>query len=111
VAAFAYAVPHVLAYLMKKETFALVAEEAAGPELWTGWLALAIFLLLAVTSNNASIRWLGRSWRGLHRWIHVAALLTFAHWVLSAFDSFTACLQLAVLAALEALRIWKGSAA
>lgn len=111
VAAFAYAVPHLLAYIIRKETFALVAQEAAGPELWTGWLAMVIFLLLAVTSNNASVRRLGRSWRGLHLWVHVAALLTFAHWVLSAFDPLTAYLHLAVLAVLEAVRIWKRFAA
>ena len=107
VASFAYALPHVLAYVIRKETFALVAEEAAYPELWTGWLAMAIFLPLALSSNNWAVRRLGRTWKHLHRLVHLAALLTFAHWVLSAFDPLTAYLHLAVLGLLEAVRLWK----
>ncbi len=107
VASFAYALPHVVAYVIRKETFDLVAEEAAYPEIWTGWLALVIFLPLALSSNNWSVRRLGRSWNRLHRFVHLAALLTFAHWVLSAFDPLTAYLHLAVLGVLEAVRLWK----
>ena len=107
VASFAYALPHVLAYVIRKETFALVAEEAAYPELWTGWLAMAIFLPLALSSNNWAVRRLGGAWKHLHRLVHLAALLTFAHWVLSAFDPLTAYLHLAVLGLLEAVRLWK----
>jgi len=107
VASFAYALPHVLAYVIPKETFALVAEEAAYPELWTGWLAMAIFLPLALSSNNWAVRRLGGAWKHLHRLVHLAALLTFAHWVLSAFDPLTAYLHLAVLGLLEAVRLWK----
>ena len=59
---FAYALPHVVAYLIRKETFALVAEEAAYPEIWTGWLALVIFAALALSSNNWSMRRLGHNW-------------------------------------------------
>ncbi len=107
VASFAYALPHVLAYAIRKETFALMAEEAAYPELWTGWLAMAIFLPLALSSNNWAMRRLGRVWKDLHRFVHLAALLTFTHWVLSAFDPLTAYLHLAVLGLLEAVRLWK----
>jgi len=107
VASFAYALPHVVAYLIRKETFALVAEEAAYPEIWTGWLALVIFAALALSSNNWSMRRLGRKWGHLHRLVHLAALLTFAHWVFSAFDPLTAYLHLAVLGVLEAVRLWK----
>ena len=107
VASFAYAVPHVLAYLVRKEEFALIAEEAAYPEIWTGWIAMAIFLPLAASSNNWSVRRMGRSWNQLHRLVHLAALLVFAHWVLSAFDPLTAYLHLAVLGVLETVRLWK----
>ena len=62
VVSFAYALPHVVAYLIRKETFALVAEEAAYPEIWTGWLALVIFAALALSSNNWSMRRLGHNW-------------------------------------------------
>lgn len=111
VASFAYALPHVVAYAIRKESFALVAEEAAYPEIWTGWLALLIFLPLALSSNNWAVRRLGRSWGSLHRLVHLAALLTFAHWVLSAFDPLTAYCHLAVLGALETVRLWKRFAA
>ena len=107
VASFAYALPHVLAYLIRKEEFALIAEEAAYPEIWTGWIAMAIFLPLALSSNNWSVRRMGRAWNHLHRFVHLAALLVFAHWVLSAFDPLTAYLHLAVLGVLETVRLWK----
>jgi sulfoxide reductase heme-binding subunit YedZ len=43
----------------------------------------------------------------LYHLVHLAALLTFAHWVFSAFDPLTAYLHLAVLGVLEAVRLWK----
>jgi hypothetical protein len=43
----------------------------------------------------------------LYHLVHLVALLTFAHWVFSAFDPLTAYLHLAVLGVLEAVRLWK----
>lgn len=107
VAAFAYAVFHTAVYLVRKGVFGDILSEAAEPGLLTGWIALAIFVPLAVTSNDASVRRLRRLWKRLHRWVYAAAVLVFAHWVITAFDPILGLAHLAVLAALEAFRLWK----
>jgi sulfoxide reductase heme-binding subunit YedZ len=74
---------------------------------WTGWLAFVIFVPLALTSNDLSLRLLRRGWKSLHRFAHLAALLTLAHWVLTAFDPFLGWCHVAALAGLEAWRFAK----
>ena len=107
VASFGYAALHTVVYLIRTGAFGDILADAAEPGLLTGWIALAIFVPLAVTSNDASVRRLRRLWKRLHRWVYAAAVLTFAHWVLTAFDPVPGLIHLGVLAALEAIRIWK----
>ena len=107
VAAFGYAALHTVVYLLRKETFGLILDEGAEPGLLTGWIALVIFALLAITSSDAAVRRLRRLWKRLHRWVYVAAILTFAHWVMEAFDPVPGLIHLAVLATLEGFRLWK----
>lgn len=103
VASFLYAAAHLAAYLGKQD-WARVSEDMALPDFWTGWIAFAIFSLLAMTSNNFSVRLLRRGWKALHRFVHVAAVLTFIHWALTAFDPLLAYCHIAILAALEVFR-------
>jgi sulfoxide reductase heme-binding subunit YedZ len=105
VAAFAYAVPHLLAYLWKLASLTRVVEQGAEPGMWTGWIALLIFLALAITSNNYSVRKLGRRWKYVHRLAYAAAILTFAHWILTAFDPLSGLIHAGVLVVLEAYRL------
>lgn len=107
VAAFGYAALHTVVYLLRKGTFGLILAEGAEPGLLTGWIALAIFVPLAITSNDASVKRLRRLWKRLHRWVYAAAVLTFAHWVITAYDPFVGLIHLAILAALEGFRLWK----
>ena len=107
VAAFAYAVPHLIAYLWKLASVAKVVEQGAEPGMWTGWIALLILLALAITSNNYSTRKLGRRWKTLHRLVYLAAILTFIHWVLVAFDPLAGIVHAGILAALETIRVVK----
>jgi sulfoxide reductase heme-binding subunit YedZ len=107
VAAFGYSVLHAVAYLQRQGTFAKIAEDATEAALWTGWLALLVMAALAATSNDASVRWLRRGWKWLHRAVYAAAVLTFAHWILAAFDPVPGAIHLGVLCALEAIRLWK----
>lgn len=101
VASFAYAAIHTAIYLVDKASLAVVLEQAAGWDLLTGWLALAIFLPLAITSNDRSMRAMKRGWKRLHRLVHPAAVLVFAHWALTAFDPVTAYIHIGILAAIE----------
>ena len=107
VASFAYAVLHTLVYLNHKGSAGLVVEEAAEFSMWTGWLALAIFIALAATSNDVSVRRLRRRWKKLHRWVYAAALLAFAHWIFIAFDFVPGLIHFALILLLESYRLWK----
>ena len=105
VAAFAYAALHAAIYVLRIGELPRILAEALEAGLLAGWLAFAIFVPLALTSNNASMRKLGRAWKRLHRAVYAAAVLTFAHWILVAFDPTTAYLHLAVLGAIQAARL------
>lgn len=109
VASFAYAIPHLIAYLIKLGTPDQVLQEAREPGMWTGWLALLLLIPLALTSNNASIRALGSRWKALHRLVYVAALFTFVHWLLVAYDPVPGMAHAGVLVCLESYRLWKSS--
>ncbi len=107
IASFIYALLHTIVYLERKRDLSLILDEAAEFAMWTGWLAFAIFLVLAVTSNDASVRWLKRTWKKLHRYVYLAALLVFAHWVFAAFDFVPGLVHFAILLGLETFRLWK----
>ena len=106
VASFVYAAGHTGLYLWKKGWLAFDPAEIGQRYLIAGWLALALFVPLAVTSNDASMRVLKRAWKRLHRLVYPAAILTFLHWIWSAFDPATAWAHAAALAGIEGLRVY-----
>ncbi len=106
VASFAYAALHTGIYLWRKGALALDTSEIRQDFIIAGWLAFVLFLPLAATSNDVSVRALKRNWKRLHRLVYPAAMLTFLHWVWSAFDPITAWIHIGILAAIEGLRIW-----
>ena len=105
VASFAYAAAHTVIYVWNKAALHPVLEEAGNPDMLTGWLALALFIPLAITSNDASVRALKRSWKKLHRLVYPAAVLMFVHWALASFDPTTAYIHIGIVAAIEIVRI------
>jgi sulfoxide reductase heme-binding subunit YedZ len=105
VATFGYAALHTAVYLARKGPDALA--EAMDPGLLIGWLAFVVFVPLAITSNDLFVRKLGRAWKRVHRLVYLAAALTFAHWLLVAFDIVPGLIHLAVLVALESYRVYK----
>ena len=107
VAAFAYAVVHTVVYLDRKIGSGLLWQEAAEFSMWTGYLALLLFVPLAITSNDASVRRFRRRWKKLNRWVYFAALLTFTHWIFIAFDFVPGLIHFLVLLVPETYRIWK----
>ncbi len=108
VASFMYAALHTLVYLDKQD-LASIIEDSLGFEMWTGWLALLVFLLLAATSNDRAVAWLKRRWKALHRFVYIATALTFIHWIFSAFDVLPAIAHLVVIVALESVRVFFNS--
>ena len=105
VASFAYAALHTGVYVVKKATFDRILSEGLEAGLLTGWLALIVFLPLAITSNNYSVRLLRRNWKFLHRLVYLATALVFAHWLLTAFDRSLSIYHIATLLALEFIRL------
>lgn len=115
-ASFAYAGTHAAVYVIGKDDLRLIVLEARQAWLLAGWAALLIFLLFAATTDDAAVRLLRRSWRGLHRlrrvslaldvvhrvlsrWhrvVYFGAALVFVHWALSAFDPLTMQVQTAL---------------
>ncbi len=104
VASFIYAALHVGVYLAR-QPWARVAGEALEWGMLAGWIAFVIFVPLAATSNDRAVRRLGRRWKGLHRWVYAAAVLTFVHWVMTAFDPMVAYVHVGVLGGILALRV------
>ena len=102
---FTYASGHTVIYLADKASLGAVLADLGLPDMLVGWLALALFVPLAATSSDIAVRALGRSWKRLHRLVYPAAVLTFLHWVLAAFDPTTAYIHMAILAAIELVRI------
>ena len=104
VASFAYALLHTLVYVGRKADFSLIVSEGRNPGLLTGWLSLVLMLLLAITSNDVSVRLLRAAWKRLHWLVYPAAALTLAHWLLEAFDLTPALIQGGLIVVLVAAR-------
>lgn len=81
VAAFSYAMLHLLFYLIDMGNLDDILAEWLAPGIWTGWAAFALMLPLALTSNDASMRRLRAAWKRLQRLVYPAALLTLLHWI------------------------------
>lgn len=104
VASAAYALLHTLVYVGRKADLSLIVSEGLHPGLMAGWAALVLMLILAVTSNNISVRLLKATWKRLHWLVYPAVALTLAHWLLEAFDLAPALLHGGVIVALVAAR-------
>jgi methionine sulfoxide reductase heme-binding subunit len=80
VAAFNYAVLHLMFYLIDMGNLDDILAEWLAPGIWTGWAAFALMLPLAITSNDASMRVLKAAWKRVQRLVYLVALLTLLHW-------------------------------
>ncbi|NTZ43182.1 sulfite oxidase subunit YedZ [Altererythrobacter sp. SALINAS58] len=105
VASFAYACGHTIIYLYRKSDFAILLDELSSPYILAGWLSFALFVPLAVTSNDGSMRALKRAWKTLHRLVYPAAILMFLHWALLSFEPTTAFIHIGIMTAIELPRI------
>jgi len=109
VAAFAYAALHTVLYLVDMGSLKAVLGEFWSLGIWTGWLAFFIFLPLALTSNDASVRLLGRGWKPLQRCVYAAAVATLAHWIFIHNQLGPALVHFLPLAGLEAYRVFRSA--
>lgn len=82
--AFAYVVLHIVTWITLD--MGLLWQQALSdlwrrPYLLFGVISFAMLVPLAVTSNNASIRRLGRNWRRLHWLVYPAVTLAVVHYL------------------------------
>jgi methionine sulfoxide reductase heme-binding subunit len=106
VAAFFYAAFHTVLYIIDMGSLQAILSEFTALGIWTGWLAMLLFVPLALTSNDASVRALGVLWKRLQRFVYPAAVATLVHWIFVHNNLAPALVHFVPLAALEAYRIW-----
>lgn len=104
VAAFAYAVLHLVFYVVDMRTLAAMLDEIALPSIATGWLSFALMLAAASVSNDWAVRKLGRNWKRIQRCVYAAFLLGAVHWWLLDRDPIPPLVHLAPLLILWSLR-------
>jgi methionine sulfoxide reductase heme-binding subunit len=107
VAAFAYTCLHVLFWAVRLRGFHEFVATFTRWEILVGWIAGAIMLLLALTSNDLAVRRLGRKWKPLQRWVYAAAALAFLHWVSTTETPGWAILYASPVIVLSGWRIWR----
>jgi sulfoxide reductase heme-binding subunit YedZ len=105
VSAFAYAVLHLVFYVLDMETVAAMVAEIGAPAIWTGWLALLCLSPPALASSDAAMRSLRKNWKRVQRLAYPAAVLTLIHWVLVHDGKISALVHFTPLILLQALRL------
>jgi sulfoxide reductase heme-binding subunit YedZ len=105
VAAFAYALLHLIFYVLDMETVRTMLAEALALGIWTGWAAFLLMLPLALTSNDRAMRRMKSGWKRLQRLAYPAAVLTLLHWMFVHDNVAAALANFAPLALLQALRL------
>jgi len=110
---FFYALLHLLSYAgfdMGFDAAEIARDIAKRPFILVGMLAFALLVLLAATSLDRAIRWLGgKRWRALHRSVYAVAVLAVLHfyWMRAGKNDFAEVLVYgAILAALLGWRVW-----
>ncbi len=108
--AFFYATLHLLTWFVFDHTLdvgGMVEDVIERPYITVGMGAFLIMLPLALTSNAAMIRRLGRTWQSLHRMAYLAAIGAVVHfWWLVKADVREPQRWALVLAVLLGIRAW-----
>ena len=107
VAAGLYAVFHPVLSIVDMQTLQAILSDALHFGIWTGWLAMLIFVPLLLTSNDYFVRRMGPAWKTLQRWTYPAAVLTLLHWIFVHNNLGPALVHFLPLAGLEAYRIYR----
>ena len=108
--AFFYACLHFTTYIWLDQFFdwaAIWKDIYKRRFIWMGFSAFVMLIPLALTSNNAAVRWMGGSaWQRLHRLVYVIAICGVIHyWWLVKKDLTQPMIYASVLAVLLAIRV------
>jgi sulfoxide reductase heme-binding subunit YedZ len=105
VAAFGYAVLHLIFYVLDMENLKNILAEIGALGIWTGWLALLCMVPMALTSNDAAMRALRSGWKKVQRLAYPAAILTLVHWMFVHNNLVPALINFAPLILLQLYRL------
>jgi len=107
---FFYAVLHITTYLFLDYSFdwlEIQKDIIKHPYVLVGLLAFILTIPLAVTSNNAMIKKMGKQWKALHKMVYLIAILGVIHfWWLVKKDVREPILFAVILAVLLLVRIY-----
>ncbi|MBX2837473.1 MAG: sulfoxide reductase heme-binding subunit YedZ [Gammaproteobacteria bacterium] len=108
--AFFYACIHFLLYLLDSgfSVPAVIEDLYERPYVLAGFIALMIFLPLAITSTRKMTKRLGKRWQLLHRWVYLGATAAIVHYVwLAKGERLEPKVYLVILLALLVIRLIK----
>ena len=77
--AFAYALFHTIAYLIKVPANQVLSQVFEMGML-SAWISLIIWIPMAITSTDRWVKSLKSTWKKIHYWGYLAALCAFLHW-------------------------------
>ncbi|MEP1443241.1 MAG: hypothetical protein ABJK39_09560 [Hyphomicrobiales bacterium] len=86
VAAFGYGLLHLIFYIRETYDLYIIYLEFFDITLFVGWLGFIFLIPAFLTSNAASVRYLGTRWKTLQQLSYLAIVPLFIHWIL--FDFF-----------------------
>lgn len=107
VAAFIYALAHLVFYVIDMGTLDDILGEITEHGIWTGWAALLLMAVPGLTSSDRAMQALRQGWKQCQRLVYPAALLTAAHWVLLEMEWGPAIFHFAPLLALNLFRMFR----
>jgi methionine sulfoxide reductase heme-binding subunit len=79
-AAFLYALAHLIFYIIDMGALDEMLAEIDAPGIWTGWVAMVLMLVPALTSTDTAMRALKSGWKRAQQCAYPAALFTLLHW-------------------------------
>ncbi len=106
VSACGYAVLHTVFYLIDEGGFAGALGDIRDPEIIAGWIAMLVFVILGLTSNNWSMKKLGKRWKVVQRAAYLVVLLSFLHWFLLGHYQLSMLAHLLPLVLIQSIRVW-----
>lgn len=107
VAAFGYALLHLVFYVIDMGNLGDMLAEIAAPGIWTAWAAMLVLTVVAIASNDSAMHLLRTAWKPVQRLAYPAAVLTLAHWILVHNNTTAALVHFVPLALIVAARAFK----
>jgi sulfoxide reductase heme-binding subunit YedZ len=106
---FFYAFLHFGIYLLDKRLHwsVILTDIPKRPFITAGFGAFVLMIPLAITSNTAAIRRLGKRWTKVHQWVYVVAVVSVVHYIWMRPHEAKPYLYAALFSTLLLARLWR----